>query len=326
MPSPLQTLKPTQLFKKTNDQELNEEINKLKKTIENLRKMLKSKRSTISKLRQNINNTRRLFRCKDKLKPMCFPSKDAQILVNMQLKRSKMTKKSWLKEEQDFALKLYYKSPSAYKLLRTKQINLPGITTIKRLISSYKFKPGFNASIFKQLALKVSSMTEEEKYCTLVFDEMKIKKFLEYSKYLDLVEGYEDLGSKRCSNALATQAMVFLIRGIYSSWKMPVSYFFSATSMKATTLSELILNYVQTLMDCGLIVTAVVCDQGPNNRSAFTKLQLTKEKPWFVINNTKVFAIFDVPHLFKNLRNNLLSSDIFFLNNKVSFFDIGRQN
>lgn len=103
-------------------------------------------------------------------------------------------------------------------------------------------------------------MTEEEKYCTLVFDEMKIKKYLEYSKYLDLVEGYEDLSSKRCSNALATQAMIFLIRGIYFSWKIPVSYFFSITSMKVTTLNELILNYVQTLMDCGLSFTTVVCD------------------------------------------------------------------
>lgn len=112
MSSPLHTLKSTQLFRTTNNQELNEKINKLKKTIENLRKILKSIRSTISKLRQNIKNIRHLFRCEYKIKPMCFPLKDAQ--VNMQLKRNKMTKKHWLKEEQDFAFKLYYKSPSAY--------------------------------------------------------------------------------------------------------------------------------------------------------------------------------------------------------------------
>ena len=58
-----------------------------------------------------------------------------------------------------------------------------------------------NANILKELTLKVGSMSDEEKYCTLVFDEMKIKKFLEYSKYLDVVEGYEDLGTKRCSNS-----------------------------------------------------------------------------------------------------------------------------
>lgn len=46
-------------------------------------------------------------------------------------------------------------------------------------------------------------MTIQEKHCTLVFDELKIKNFLEYSKYLDLVEGYEDLGPKGRTNKLA---------------------------------------------------------------------------------------------------------------------------
>lgn len=40
---------------------------------------------------------------------------------------------------------------------------------------------------------------------------------------------------------MASQAMVFMIRGLYSSWKLPVSYFLSSTSMKASTLSEIIL-------------------------------------------------------------------------------------
>jgi len=42
--------------------------------------------------------------------------------------------------------------------------------------------------------MKADTMDEKERYCTLVFDGMKIKHFLEYSEYLDLVEGYEDLG------------------------------------------------------------------------------------------------------------------------------------
>ncbi|KAL4135438.1 hypothetical protein QTP88_007047 [Uroleucon formosanum] len=278
MPSPL--FKPVQLFANTNENS-KQEIEKLKKTIDNLRKKLKSKRSTISKLRKSLSNSRHLFRSHDVTKSLRFPSNDAQILVNMQIMRGKMSKKLWSKDEQNFALKLYYKSPSAYKFLRNIQINLPGVSTIRRLISSYKYKPGLNANILKQLTLKFGSMSDEEKYCTLVFDEMKIKKFLEYSKYLDVVEGYEDLGTKRCSNALA---MVFLIRGMYSSWKMPVSYFFSATSMKATTLSKLIVDHVQQLLNCGLKVRAIVCDQRPNNRSAFSKLNLTKEKPCNTIN------------------------------------------
>lgn len=92
--------------------------------------------------------------------------------------------------ERKFSLSLFYKSPSAYKfLLYSKQIALPGISSIRRWVGNSKCQPGFSPVLFKQLKIKVDSMSEEEKYCTLVFDEMKIKNFLEYSKYLDLVEG-----------------------------------------------------------------------------------------------------------------------------------------
>lgn len=39
-------------------------------------------------------------------------------------------------------------------------------------------------------------MTEQEKRRSLVFYKLKIKFFFNYSEYLDLVEGYEDMGPK----------------------------------------------------------------------------------------------------------------------------------
>lgn len=65
-------------------------------------------------------------------------------------------------------------------------------------------------------------MSQAERNCTLIFDEMKIKNYLEYSKFFNLVERFEDLGPKGRSNKLAGQAMVFMIRRLYSSWKMPI--------------------------------------------------------------------------------------------------------
>jgi len=62
-------------------------------------------------------------------------------------------------------------------------------------------------------------MSNEEKYCVIVFDEMKVKSFLEYSKYLDMVEGFEDLGHKGRIKKMATHSMVFLVRGLYGKWK-----------------------------------------------------------------------------------------------------------
>ncbi|KAF0704226.1 Transposable element P transposase, partial [Aphis craccivora] len=297
------------------------DIKKMKKKMEYKQKLIMYKNTTITKLRKNLKNSRILFKTKNVLNSLNFPSIDSKTLVKMQI-RHRICKKPWTNQEQNFSLRLYYKSPSAYKYLRSLQISLPGLTTIKRWIGASKFKPGFNSGLFKQIKMKVDSMTHEETFCTLIFDEMKIKRFLEYSKVLDAVEGYEDLGTFGRSSAMASQAMVFMIRGIYSPWKLPISYFLSSTSMKATTLSELILEQINLLISCKLHVTAIICDQGPNNRSALTKLGFTKENPYIQVNGNKIFAMYDVPHLIKNVRNNLLTSDIIFKNNRVSFQDI----
>lgn len=67
---------------------------------------------------------------------------------------------------------------------------------------------------------------------------MKIKSSLESSKYLDMVEGFEDLKHKGRTNKLATQAMVFIVRGLYSKQKLPLAYFFISviTSCIATSI------------------------------------------------------------------------------------------
>lgn len=66
----------------------------------------------------------------------------------------------------------------------------------------------------------------------------------------------------------------------------------------------------------------IICDQGPNNRSALTKLGLIKENPYYIqVDDSRIFAMYDVPHLVKNVSNNLLTIDIF-KNNRVSFYDI----
>lgn len=44
-----------------------------------------------------------------------------------------------------------------------------------------------------QIKLKISEMSENEKRCTILLDEVAIMNKLEYNKVLDKIEGYEDL-------------------------------------------------------------------------------------------------------------------------------------
>ncbi|KAL4085131.1 hypothetical protein QTP88_027423 [Uroleucon formosanum] len=318
------SIKPTKLFSVTTGN--TNIIKKLKQVIAHQKKLLMSKRVIIFKLKKNLISLKlqnKHNKSIDFINLLKFPSENAKTLVKMQIARKKSSTKSWSQKEKQLALSLFYKSPSAYKFLYfSKQINLPGLTSIKRWIGNIKCLPGLNNALFKQLKTKVDSMSSQEKYCTLVFDEMKIKNFLEYNKYLDLVEGYEDLGSKGRTNKFAGQAMVFMIRGLYSSWKLPIAYFLPSTSVKHFMLADLITEVLERLFQCGLIVKAIICDQGASNVAAFKDLKMTKEKPYFFIGDNKIYSIFDVPHLFKNLRNHFIRNNFLFNGKEVSFKDL----
>lgn len=44
-------------------------------------------------------------------------------------------------------------------------------------------------------------------------------------------------------------------------------------------LADLITEVLVRLFQCGLVVKAIICDQGASNVSAFKNLKMTKEKP-----------------------------------------------
>ena len=61
---------------------------------------------------------------------------------------------------------------------------------------------------------------------------------------------------------------------------------------------------VSLLQNVGLNPIAFICDQSANNRSCINSLGVTVDKPWFLVNNRKVFSFYDPPHLLKNVKTN----------------------
>jgi len=299
-------------------------IKRLKTIIDCRTKTLKNKRSLVSKLKNKLDNSKKQLKTTNILNnKIRYCSENSKVLAEMQIFHKNISRRPWTQAEKTFSLNLFYKSPTTYKFLRnTQKITLPGITTIKKWIGNSKFRPGFNPAYFKQIEIKVGTMSDQEKYCVIVFDEMKIKSFLEYSKYLDMVEGYEDLGYKGRTTRLASQAMVFMARGLYNHWKLPLAYFVSGTSMNQLLLSNVINDVISKALNLKLNVIAIVCDQGTNNMASLKNLGLNKENPYFIVNNKKIYSIFDVPHLFKNFRNNFLKNNFIYKGNEISFKDI----
>ena len=100
---------------------------------------------------------------------------------------------------------------------------------------------------------------------------------------------------------------------------MPVAYFVSGNSVQGEKIKSLLLYVLENLNSVGFLPKAIVCDQGTNNRNAFTSLGINSKTPFFYYKNHKIFGLYDVPHLFKNIRNNLLQDNFTLFGNVISF-------
>lgn len=152
-------------------------------------------------------------------------------------------------------------------------------------------------------------MSFKEKKCVILLDEMAIKKYIEYNKSLDEIEGFEDLGSLGKSNKPGSHALVVMIRGLYANWKIPLSYYFTGSGVKGDNLVLIIKECVQKILELGFLPSAIICDQGTQNRRMFSILGASENEPFTTICGRKLFLIYDMPHLIKSVRNNLLNGN-----------------
>lgn len=206
-------------------------------------------------------------------------------------------------EMKALCLTLYHQSPKCYRLLK-KMFRLPSVQTLRNCMQKVNIRPGFHHSILEGLKAKVENMSEKQKLCAIVYDEMAIKENLVYDVERDSVEGLEDSGTGGRTGYVANHAGVFLVRGLIEKWKQPVGYVLSSGPVNAKDLKQLCLQCIDRVQSVGLIPKVILCDQGSNNRSMLTSLGVSRTRPYFEHSGHKIFAMFDPPHLIKNVQNN----------------------
>ena len=207
----------------------------------------------------------------------------------------------WFIKDKMLALSLYYHSKKAYKVL-SRLFELPSRSTIQSTLQKANVYPGFSEKVFSALRIKVNTLSDADKNCAIIFDEMALKTGLTYNTALDKVEGFEDFGCVGPTKFVANHALAFMARGLNSKWKQPLGYFLSSGPISAATLQTLTRNCIRKVKGVGLNVKLLICDQGSNNRSFIEQREkVTKEKPFFKIDNERVYVMYDPPHLLKIL-------------------------
>ena len=113
-------------------------------------------------------------------------------------------------------------------------------------------------------------MTEQERDCVLLLDEMAIKPSYEFDSRTGSVIGHCTIpGSKNKSmdDTMATHAFVLMLCGLTTRWKQVVAYYFTGDSFSAEQIKKIILEIFTKASECNFKVLNVTMDMGGGNQS-----------------------------------------------------------
>lgn len=247
----------------------------------------------------------------DMLLDKYYPEKTAEFLkLQARLFQQKTRGRRYNSSFKQHCLAIYFANPKAYRNLahKSKIFCLPSCNTLKKFTQHFYIDPGVQDNIFQILKLKVDSLAEINKYCIICIDEMSLKKHLFYNITRDKVIGFEDIGQSHSVELPAQNAAVVMVRGICQSWKQPLSYFFSHSTLKASDLLPIIKKTVRKLKTIDLKVVGLTSDMGSNFYKLSQLLNISTTQSYFTVDADKIFYIFDTPHLEKATRNNWLNN------------------
>jgi hypothetical protein len=75
-------------------------------------------------------------------------------------------------------------------------------------------------------------MSEKDRYCCLLFDDMSIRENVRFNQKFDYIEVFEDFGSHGRICNFANHALLSMVQDLHRKWKQPVAYYLSCGSAK----------------------------------------------------------------------------------------------
>ncbi|GLV44630.1 hypothetical protein CBL_02860 [Carabus blaptoides fortunei] len=286
------------------------------------------KRAAFQSRRRHVTFKTRLahaekFAASNDIEKMSVMTPSAQLFFKLQMRETQKSKKlrRFTLDEKTMSLSLLKQSARSYDLLE-KMFALPSRRTLNAFLGKITLRTGINKRLFAVLRTNVLKMIPLHRTCSLMFDEISLTPQLQYNERLDQIDGFVDDGLCR-SQDFADHALVFMVRGVVKNWKQAVAFTLCESSTKSGLLQKLIKEVIVELRAIGLNVVSTVCDQASANCSAINQLiaetraehirkgdNYEQKCNQFEVNEIPVIALYDVPHLFKGLRNHFARKNI----------------
>lgn len=216
-----------------------------------------------------------------------------------------------------FCLSLHYLGPKSYRFVRSKFLNhLPHESTILKWYqnSDLDRSQGIGENALKILRERAEKREKDGKcplICSLIFDEMMIKKHIEWcpssQSYVGLT--YNAADTQYDELPMAKEAIVFMISGVNEFFELPVAFYF-IISLTAAERTNLVMKLITEITHCNVIISNLCFDGLTANATMCEMLGCSFKdeiKPYFTstINNRPIYVIFDPSHMLKLLRNTI---------------------
>ena len=209
---------------------------------------------------------------------------------------------------------------NGYEYLRTSVGYLvPSYRTICERVENVPMAPGILTDLMELLHQKTETMTDDDKDCVLIVDEVQLNVKVEYDKGLKKLVGFvsPQFQPAKATNELAEHALVFMVKGIRTPYKQTVAWYLTGKGTTGHKLWQIAKYIIEELNSHSLRVRAVTSDMGTSNTGMWKSAGLNIDdinSPCFVQHpcnsSHKLYFMADVPHLLKSLRNCLENQQI----------------
>ncbi|XP_011166526.2 uncharacterized protein LOC105200582 isoform X2 [Solenopsis invicta] len=219
-----------------------------------------------------------------------------------------------------FALELFFMASGAYRFYRS-LCSLPTVRQLWSHIRTWDMPPGLNDNVLDAFRLKIKSLPPMERHCSLCVNEMRLRPHLFYNLSRDRIVGFHDIGTEK-RRTLARKVLVIMACSLAGDWEQPIAYYFHGGIYRADTLKNLIFQAIIRLKSIGATVHTLITNTSPAFLRLSRHLGISAERPSFLVNDEKVFYVFDVTRLIRVTRNVLRSYDLRFREKRASWTDI----
>lgn len=165
--------------------------------------------------------------------------------------------------------------------------------------------------IKQRLVEEVATLQPEEKFCSLIIDEVALIPQCIYDRQMDCFLGGKSLNDGK-KLQVANRMLCFLLYGISTKVSVPCAYYFTShlTGKELHSMTSDVLSQVE---GSGFQIVRIVADNHKTNVAmfrSFGKGKLQFEIPHPCDKNRSLFFSFDQNHIIKNIRSLLLDHDM----------------